>query len=773
MVTLNQSRLILIYVTVSSTFLIALTLLQYHRYNLFDTNLMLGWDSPRYVWAANEIITKGPMNLIQFGNYPHLYIQLLALLGYITGNTVIIERILPIIFGTLLIYANAKITQKITKNTHIAGLAAILTAISINTLRLYADLHRNLMVLALSFTSFILISNLTEQNPFTRKSLLNKTYLAIITIFIITAATQLETFAVLALTTILIGILTRNWKKLAALTLPSAIPIAILLTIFPQLPQRYINQMGLFTRTLYLDEILLWTGGSWILFGALTAGATYMLYHAIKRKNTLASAIFSWTAIITLLFILTIQRTIPLSAEYAVRALFILPIPVLIASTVSASINLLRNVYFEIAVTSSAKARVLKISLKHIIPILIASILIASSTAITYQHYDEFMTPYITRPIYDKIQVASDFMNQKGYSEPFIVVYGENAHWYSQLFRSYLGAEIGTHYYYNGTINNLLHFSVGESQSYQKVAFACPILLITPYLYDKEIPYYITQYHIDQGIYIIPPGTLISYETDYGPAVTVTAGDGTREIRSEYVYADQNDPSLVVLRVTATGHTSYTFENYPQNWIFLKLEQDGALSYPEKDPRRFEGTKAIEGNDPAESTQDWSTSQTATISNENSPAKEGQANLKAEGSIDSWGNLGARYNPQGTWDLSYRSSLAVWAKASENTPFSITLTDPAGHTRTYWDIKPDGTSATTQWKRFTISLNNYTSQNGNLDLSKIDSVDFYIYSNPGKQMTLYIDDPVIDDAVPTERIVYKARVPEKDLIVAYFTVRIN
>jgi hypothetical protein len=117
--------------------------------------------------------------------------------------------------------------------------------------------------------------------------------------------------------------------------------------------------------------------------------------------------------------------------------------------------------------------------------------------------------------------------------------------------------------------------------------------------------------------------------------------------------------------------------------------------------------------------------------------------------------------------------LAVWAKASENTPFSITLTDSAGNTRTYWDIKPDETSATTQWKRFTINLNNYTSQNGNLDLTKIDSVDFYIYSTPGKQMILYIDDPIIDDAVPTEQTVYKARVSEKDLIVAYFAARIN
>jgi hypothetical protein len=773
MVALSKSRLLLVYVIASASIVGAITLLQYLRYNLFGTDLLLGWDSPRYVWAANEVMTKGSLSLIQFSNYPHLYIQLLAILGYVTGSAVIIERILPLVFSTLLIYANARITHKITKNVHIAGLAAILTAISINTLRLFADLHRNLMVLSLSFTSFLLISNFIDQSPFNKKSLLNKTYPAIIALFFVIAATQVETFVVLALTTILTGVLSRDWKKLVALTLPPTIPVAALLIIFPQLPQKYISQLGLFTRDLYFSEAILWTGGSWVLFGFLTAGATYTFYHAVKRRDTLASAIFSWAVVTSLLFILIIQRTIPLSAEYAVRALFILPVPVLFASAVSASVNVFKDVFFEIAVSSSTKIRVLRISFEHAIPMLIVSILVASSAATMYQHYDEFMTPYITKPGYDKIQAASVYLCQNGYSKPLVLVHGENANWFGQLYSSYLGAKIGSHYYYRADLNSLLHFSIGKSQSYQKAAFACPILLITPFLYDKEIPYCITQYHIGQGIYIIPPGSLISYEVDYGPAVTVTAGDGLREIRSEFLYVDQNDPSLVVLRVAITGHTSYTFEDYPLDWVFLKLEQGGALSYPERDPRRFDGGQAIEGNDPAESTQDWSTSQTASIRIETSPAKEGQANLKVEGFTDSWGNLGARYNPMETWDLNPHSSLAVWAKANENAPFSITLTDTAGNTRTYWDIKPDEASATTQWKRFTVSLNEYTSQNGNFEPSKVDSVDFYIYSNPGRKVTLCVDDPVIDDLFSTERAIYKARVSVKDLIIAYFAVKID
>jgi hypothetical protein len=197
------------------------------------------------------------------------------------------------------------------------------------------------------------------------------------------------------------------------------------------------------------------------------------------------------------------------------------------------------------------------------------------------------------------------------------------------------------------------------------------------------------------------------------------------------------------------------------------------LSFPEENPRRFDGRPAAEGNDPAESTQNWSTSQAGTVSVENSFAKEGEASLRIEGLTDSWGNLGARYNVQGTWDLTNQFSLAVWAKANENTPFSMSLTDSAGNTRTYWNIQPDGASATTQWKRFTVNLNEYTGQSGDFDLSKVDSVDFYIYSSPGRKMTLWIDDPIIDDALTLGRDICKARVLQEDKVTLYFLARLG
>ncbi len=53
MVALGKSRLLLVYVVIFAALVGAITLLQYHRYSLFGTDLLLGWDSPRYVWMAN------------------------------------------------------------------------------------------------------------------------------------------------------------------------------------------------------------------------------------------------------------------------------------------------------------------------------------------------------------------------------------------------------------------------------------------------------------------------------------------------------------------------------------------------------------------------------------------------------------------------------------------------------------------------------------------------------------------------------------------------
>ena len=84
------------YVIVTSVLLLLILLLQYLRHGVFGTSLLLGWDSPGYVWMAREIIAKGPIYMTRAWSFPHLYTQLSAFLGYLTKDSVMVERVLPI-----------------------------------------------------------------------------------------------------------------------------------------------------------------------------------------------------------------------------------------------------------------------------------------------------------------------------------------------------------------------------------------------------------------------------------------------------------------------------------------------------------------------------------------------------------------------------------------------------------------------------------------------------------------------------------------------------
>lgn len=773
MVAFARSRLFTSYVLASCALVGTISVLQSFKYGLFGSNLLLGWDSPGYVWMAREVLAEGPLYYASVGGYPNLYVQLLAFLGYISGNVIIIERVLPYVFVSLLIFANARITHELTGNVHIAGLAALLTGVSINTLRLYADLNRNLMALSLGFTSFLLISAFTRNEVINRRSLLSKNYLFMILTFLVIAGTQFETFFVLALSTIFAGILSRNWKKLVALTLTSIIPAAVMIVLFPKLVPDYLGQIGLYAYRVSFDRILLWSGGSYVLFGFLIAGAAYVSYKAIRQKDILASMLFSWVVMIAILVLLTTQGIIPFSAGYTLRALQILPIPALSALAAFAGGNLLKDVVIEVGISSPMKRRAVTVGIKKIALIGAALVLLVGSTAITSQHYDEFLTPYLSKSSYDRISAAGLYLRRNSLSKPIVAFYGEAATWFLSVCNSYIGVEIGEHFSYVGDINSLLFSLATRAGYYREGMESSPILIIAPYLYNREIPYSVTRFHIGQGIYVIPPNSVGPYETYYGPTVTVVGENGTNEIRSEYVYADPNDPFLVVLRVSTRGSRSYTFENFPSDWEFVGIEQGMGLSFPEQDPRRLDGGFAVEGNDPADSTQDWSMSQSGTMVIDSVFRKEGSAALRLEGTTDSWGNLGARYNVPGTWDLSTQSTLALWVRASQKTTFSITLIDSAGNTRTYWDIQSYGSSATMGWKRFVVSLNDYTSQTPGFNLEKVDCVDFYVYSRPGTSMSMWIDDLVIDGVPSSNESIYKARILNKETIIVYFSTRIE
>lgn len=815
MVKLTPNRLFYIYFVAATALMLAIVGFQYYKHGIVGTGLFLGWDSSGYVWLANEVLAKGPIYMANLWNFPQLYTQLLAFLGYLSSNVALVERILPLFFGAVLIFANSKISQRATGNVHIAGLAAILTTLSLNFLRLLSDLHRSLMAFSLSVVAFLLVSDYVSIKGEGMRPLLGRKYLFVILVFFLVAATQFETFFVLSLSVVLLGILMRDIRKMIMLVLACAIPTVPLVLLFPRFFFGYQESVEFVKREIVFNEFLPWVGGSWIMLGVLVAAVAYLAYRTIRRREAIFSTIFCWTVVIILLMALTVVGLVPLPFDFAFRALIIMPMPILFALIVFAFLSFPKENVLFLRVFSSVKEKALKFNVRLVSSMGLILILLASSAIVVATQADYFLTPYIQYSSYEKISMAREILAAYGLSKPVVVFCGEPGIWVNNLYRNYIYAEIGEHFAYYGKIENLLSFvptppqspdpSIAEMERRWSAVYfrellgnwtglpptmyshetyipnlealvSHPIVIITPDFYSKEIPFYITPFYTRQeGIYVILPNSIIlSNQTAYGPTVTVVRDGIPAKIRSEYLYADPYDPSLIILRVSgSSGYHSYGFMDYPLDWAFLRIEQGGSLSSPETDPYRLDGAKALESNDPAESTQGWEMIQPGTINIDSSSKKEGSASLRVDGVTDSWSNLGVRYNLTGTWDLVARPLLAVWAKANETRAFSITLHDSSGNTRTFWDIRAYGSSVIPQWKRFVVNLDNYTSQTSGFDLAKVDQIDFYVSAPPGQALTLFIDDLTIDSIPAVDGAIFKARVLETDAVVAYFSLRLN
>jgi len=432
------------------------------------------------------------------------------------------------------------------------------------------------------------------------------------------------------------------------------------------------------------------------------------------------------------------------------------------------------------------------------------------------QRCDEFLTPYVPRSGYEKIRTIANSFDGSAFSTPIFIFYGEPGFWHSHLYRNYIGMEIGEHFAYYGNIEDLFHLAISEpkiaydpylmeierhfSVLYLTELFGNwsglsppmyvheshitspeglmfhPIVIVTPDFYNDKIPYCLKPFYVSDGMYVIPPYSSINFtEVFYGPEITVKRDGTTSSIKSQYSYIDPYDPSLVYLKLNASsGYQSYNLINLPSNITFAWMEQDGDLSYPEQTPLRLDGTKAIIGNDPTESPQHWATpipEQEATFQTDTITKKEGNSSLKITGKTDSSGNLAIRYQPPSPslLDLHTDTHISIWTKATEPATFSITLTDTQNKTRTYWDMKAtDNRSATTNWKRLTANLNNYTSQTPGFDITAIKHIDFYIYSTPNKNITFWIDDPTIDTITNLNEYIYKDRVPTNETLIMYF-----
>jgi hypothetical protein len=544
---------------------------------------------------------------------------------------------------------------------------------------------------------------------------------------------------------------------------------------------------------------------------------SFLFFKSKLKSKKLISPIFSWSLVLLALISLIGAKIVPLPTDFAYRSLIILPIPVLLALAAQGCNNVISHHQRTKPSLSTKKRRSLKAIFRRLPPFLIAFFLIGSSAFLTIQYIDVFFTPFIPRSGYEKIMETKQFLAGSSPSVPVFVFRGDPPVWYVNLYRNYLGAEIGEHFAYYGEIENLFRLLPSESkikynlylsqlEEYDITFYfnemlgnfsgppppmyvhdshitsveelmSHPIVIITPEFYNQEVPYCIKPFHIGDGIYVIPPNSKIDFsKISYGP-VTVIRDNTTSKINSTYLYIDQKDPSTAYLSVNAShGYTSYNLTDIPSNLIFTHMEQGGDLSYPECNPMRVNGSKAVVGNDPADSIENWSTpwlEQNGTLQIDALSKKEGIASLKVSGKTDSWGNLGVRYDSPGAWNLAGYSSISVWVKCNESALFSIALVDSYEGSRTFWAIEAGAGSASTGWKRFVVNLTDYTSQTPGFSISSVDHIDLFVYSTVGKNLSFWIDDLTVDTVLDLKNFIYKDRVPADETVVAYFYTRIE
>jgi hypothetical protein len=500
---------------------------------------MLGWDSPAYVWAANYVLAKGPMHMIIAWSYPHLYTQLSAFLGYFCADMILVERILPIVFYIILIYVNSKIVFRISENIYLAGLTSFLTVFSINNLRVFSDLHRNLMALALAFAAFLLVPDLEHS-----KSFLNRKYVCFIVILFIIASTHFETYFILAFSLFLHGLLSRNWRKFLKLIFAIATPVVLLFSVLPSYFLGYVSTVVIFQQKWTLDDVLRWGGGSWLLLGFLIFGA-YLVFKSKIRSNVLVSLVYSWSYV-NLLVVILIG---PISREWGLRSLYIMPIPLLLSLAIFGFKTHLSTWHLKLAQSPAKKSKLSQINVNHVLLGLVLYIVMAGSIFTVTQNMEGFLTPFIPRSQYEKIVYVGEYFDDHNLSLPIVVFGGYPNLGLITLYRNYIGVEIGEHFAYYGELSNLFHLLpsqprvnsttdpyLSQLERYYLMSYyyeligsttgpppplyyhdlhvtnetltSYPILIVTPDFYTEEIPYYVKPLYIGDGIYVIPPNSI-------------------------------------------------------------------------------------------------------------------------------------------------------------------------------------------------------------------------------------------------------------------------
>lgn len=780
---------------VGSTILVSLFAIRYSSSGLLGTRLLLGgWDTPFYSWHAAVELRYGTSYMLGFWQYPQFYTQLLALLSWIAGDVVLTQRILPLVLGCVNVWLISTTSLRISRDPVTAYLTALLAPVSIGTLWLVSEFHRNHLAYLVMLALFLRLSR-----PGADRRWIDYAFAAG-GLFII-AGTQFETYAIGSLTLLLTCALQKNWKNLQLVLAGVVSATGALLAIFPSfITLYYLNppqQSYVPNVSFGIADLIFWTIGFPFILPVFLVGFLSLYRRAIPRQNSLALNILLFSLVLIGASIGLMYTSL---VAIAIRPALLVPVPIILAMGIRGLPDVVKEFQSWVRGPSSHGPRAERRAdrLGTLPVVLVTIIVLASLTFSTSSAVDKVVVSYVSVPASVKIQALASYLSQYGLEVPVVMFHGPSL-WVGDEYRAYLGIEVGEHLAYYGDLQNLSAFiptrppfpyPADEIAYFTSVKYlremtgvdrylifpeksvvrnyselrSRPIAFLSPEVYGEPVPFYILRYRVSAGLYVVP--TFSQIENYVNPIMTLQSDGATRTVNGTYL-------DYKTLRVDMGQDSSwYRLTSIPNCFALWRLTQGGAISFPEFDPRRPSQLPAIVGNDPAEDINAWKPYPTLSgtqFTFDSQMAKEGQYSLRALGKTDAYGGFPIVYGQSVPMDLSHSGILAFWAQSSSgNVTWVLTLFDSSGRRTSYWHNENEISPTITAWNRLVFRLGIPTDAEPGFDLSNVTSVIVNAFAGRADMsITVYIDD-FMTDVLMDNGSVYKGRIRAGEDVVAYF-----
>ncbi len=517
------------------------------QYSIFGPSRFLGWDTSTYVEQAHEIQLFGlDAKPFQY-SYPNLYFVLVWGMGSLVGDLGLAERVLPVVMGMILVAVYYRLGRELFRGNErpLAGVAAVLAALSVNTMRLMSDLHRNLFSLLACLLLLILLTEIDDGRRGQKSTLPWLVVLGAAAAF-----TQIETYAVVLLIVLIYAAqdLSSRWKVAMSTTLPVLVAAPFMLNFYATYPGLAFN-IDPADPGLVPSDFVYFHGGLLPLLFLAVIGAAVLAYQAWHGPS-MARFLLMWYGILMGLvgFLWVTRWGLP-----PYRPLYLVPIPILLTLAVRDISRFVVRGFRRMRAqrtgdTSLVDRRGTVIHTTTAVS-LTCLVILATAAGLAAQK-DLYLQPFINEQQFVELESAGDALRPYALSQPILLFAGYNGSWYYSMDEAYVGISSGPVLGYFGrpqfllTLTDPLVAEPGLSNTPNPSRFAAarlfgqlktavsepsallthPILVSGPGLYDRPVSdYFVRKHRVSTNLYLVLPSELTP--TDFNTWVWFAAFD--------------------------------------------------------------------------------------------------------------------------------------------------------------------------------------------------------------------------------------------------------